>query len=146
MMKQRKPLTFAQWPSLVRLYTRRVNSGSVYMRRRWYQPAVGYRQYSGGGKAWRWSWRIPTRRGGPWVHWTVGTYRSPIIWKEHAVHGTEGWNDFRRHAWVAPSPTIRHSPILFKVYALDSLLDLPGGSKPGKAISSPLAFGDRWSV
>ena len=78
------------------------------------------------------------------------TYRSPsseracCSWNRR-LERFSGW-----HAWVA-LPTIRHSPILLLKYALDSLLDSPGGSKKTleKAIGKQpycSIWRDHWSV
>ena len=88
----------------------------------------------------------PDAPRGTWVHWTVWNIPVTHHLKEHAVHGTEGWNDFRRHAWGGPCPPSGTHRYFFKVYALDSLLDLPGGSKKEdleNAMSSHIvAFGE----
>lgn len=88
----------------------------------------------------------PDAPRGTWVHWTVWNIPVTHHLKENTVHGTEGWNDFRRHAWGGPCPPSGTHRYFFKVYALDSLLDLPGGSKKEdleKAMSGHiLAFGE----
>lgn len=88
----------------------------------------------------------PDAPRGTWVHWTVWNIPVTHHLKEDHVPGTEGWNDFRRHAWGGPCPPSGTHRYFFKLYALDTLLDLPGGSKKEeleKAMSGHiLAFGE----
>lgn len=67
----------------------------------------------------------PDAPNGTWVHWTVWNIPVTHHLKENAVHGIEGWNDFRRKAWGGPCPPSGTHRYFFKVYALDQPLDLP---------------------
>jgi Raf kinase inhibitor-like YbhB/YbcL family protein len=71
----------------------------------------------------------PDAPSGNWVHWLVWNIPVTHHIKENEVHGVLGLNDFKRNAYGGPCPpagtTHRY---FFKVYALDSLLDLAAGA------------------
>jgi Raf kinase inhibitor-like YbhB/YbcL family protein len=83
---------------------------------------------------------------GTWVHWI--TWNIPVTHhiKENEVHGTEGINDFQQYHYGGPCPPAGTHRYFFKVYALDSLLDLPPDTKKlqlEKAMSEHIiAFGE----
>jgi len=66
--------------------------------------------------------------------------------KENNVHGMEGLNDFGQHHYGGPCPPSGTHRYFFKVYALDSLLELPADTDKlqlEKAMSEHiLAFGE----
>ena len=66
----------------------------------------------------------PDAPGRTWVHWIV--WNIPIMHhiKENSVPGTEGINDFKRNEWGGPCPPSGTHRYYFKVYALDTLLNL----------------------
>ena len=64
---------------------------------------------------------------GTWVHWVV--YDIPIITEieENGIPGTQGMNDFGRNDYGGPCPPSGEHRYFFKVYALDSELNLEEG-------------------
>lgn len=71
----------------------------------------------------------PDAPSGNWVHWLVWNIPVTHHIKENEVHGVLGLNDFKHNAYGGPCPpagTTHH--YFFKVYALDSLLDLAAGA------------------
>ena len=60
-----------------------------------------------------------------WVHWIVWNIPVTHHIKENDVHGTEGINDGRQHKYIGPCPPSGTHRYFFKIYALNSLLDLP---------------------
>lgn len=70
----------------------------------------------------------PDAPNGTWVHWIVWNIPVTHHLKENEIHGTEGINDFQKHHYGGPCPPAGTHRYFFKVYALDDLLDLPGGS------------------
>lgn len=62
--------------------------------------------------------------GKTWVHWLVWNIPITHHIKENSVPGEQGWNDFRRIAWGGPCPPSGTHRYFFKVYALDTLLEL----------------------
>ncbi len=69
----------------------------------------------------------------------MGTYDHWIVWnispgeeiEENSVPGTEGLNDFDRHSYGGPCPPSGTHRYFFKVYALDSELDLDKNARKG---------------
>ena len=64
---------------------------------------------------------------GTWVHWVV--YDIPLISKieENSIPGTQGGNDFGRKNYGGPCPPSGTHRYFFKIYALDTRLNLPEG-------------------
>lgn len=62
-----------------------------------------------------------------WVHWVV--FNIPVMEKieENTVPGRQGRNDFGRNDYGGPCPPSGTHRYFFKIYALDTLLDLPEG-------------------
>lgn len=67
----------------------------------------------------------PDAPGGTWDHWIVWNIPPVDTIEEDSVPGTEGLNDFRRQAYGGPCPPSGTHRYFFKVYALDTTLDLP---------------------
>jgi Raf kinase inhibitor-like YbhB/YbcL family protein len=88
----------------------------------------------------------PDAPGSTWVHWVVWNIPVTHHIRENEIHGTEGINDFKKHHYGGPCPPSGTHRYFFKVYALDSLLDLPdsaGKQQLEKAMSgSIIAFGE----
>lgn len=88
----------------------------------------------------------PDAPGGTWVHWVVWNIPVTHHIRENEIYGTEGINDFKKHHYGGPCPPPGTHRYFFKVYALDSLLDLPknaGKQQLEKAMSgSIIAFGE----
>jgi len=66
----------------------------------------------------------PDAPGKTWVHWLVWNIPITHHIKENSLPGEQGWNDFNRIAWGGPCPPSGTHRYFFKVYALDSLLEL----------------------
>lgn len=83
---------------------------------------------------------------GVWVHWLVWNIPVTHHIKENQVHGKEGFNDFQQHHYSGPCPPSGTHRYFFKVYALNTLLDLPADTKKlalEKAMSEYIiAFGE----
>ncbi len=71
---------------------------------------------------------------GTWVHWVLWNI-SPDTGeiKENSVPAgaQQGFNDFRKHDYGGPCPPSGTHRYFFKLYALDSLLDLSSNAKKG---------------
>ncbi len=66
----------------------------------------------------------PDAPGKTWVHWVVWNIPITHHIKENSIPGEQGLNDFKRIAWGGPCPPSGTHRYFFKVYALDSLLEL----------------------
>jgi Raf kinase inhibitor-like YbhB/YbcL family protein len=68
---------------------------------------------------------------------TIGTFDHWVVWnipptnkiEENTVLGTEGVNDYRKHSYDGPCPPWGTHRYFFKVYALDTKLDLSPNSR-----------------
>jgi Raf kinase inhibitor-like YbhB/YbcL family protein len=61
-----------------------------------------------------------------WVVWNIPPTTQKI--EENTVPGTEGINTYRKHAYRGPCPPYGTHRYFFKVYALDTQLDLKTNS------------------
>ncbi len=61
---------------------------------------------------------------GTWDHWIVWNIPPAEKIEEDSVPGIEGLNDFRRNSYGGPCPPSGKHRYFFKVYALDTKLDL----------------------
>ncbi len=66
---------------------------------------------------------------GTWDHWVVWNIPPVKKIEENSVPGTEGINDFRKHSYGGPCPPSGTHRYFFKVYALDTKLDLSSNSR-----------------
>jgi len=66
---------------------------------------------------------------GTWDHWVVWNIPPVKKIEENSVPGTEGLNDFGRHSYGGPCPPSGTHRYFFKVYALDTKLDLDANSR-----------------
>ena len=65
-----------------------------------------------------------------WVHWIVWNIPPAKKIKENEILGDEGVNDFGNNNYGGPCPPSGTHNYIFKIYALDELLDLnPGATK-----------------
>ena len=74
----------------------------------------------------------PDASMGMWVHWVVWNIDpSTKEIAENAVPqgAVEGMNDFKKHAYGGPSPPSGTHRYFFKVYALDTMLDISPNSQ-----------------
>jgi len=67
----------------------------------------------------------PDAPNGVWVHWVVWNIPVTHQIRENEIHGLEGLNDFGRHHYGGPCPPSGTHRYFFKVYGLDTLLDIP---------------------
>ncbi|MBU0530195.1 MAG: YbhB/YbcL family Raf kinase inhibitor-like protein [Candidatus Aenigmatarchaeota archaeon] len=65
---------------------------------------------------------------GTWVHWVVWNMEPRNV-DENSVPGTEGMNDFGKHSYGGPAPPSGTHRYFFKVYALDTKLDIGPDSR-----------------
>jgi len=66
---------------------------------------------------------------GTWDHWIVWNILPTEKIEENSVPGTEGLNDSRRHSYAGPCPPSGTHRYFFKVYALDTNLNLHPNSR-----------------
>jgi len=66
---------------------------------------------------------------GTWDHWIVWNIPPTNKIEENSVPGTEGINDFRKHSYGGPCPPSGTHRYFFKIYALDTKLDLDPNSR-----------------
>jgi len=66
---------------------------------------------------------------GTWDHWIVWNIPPTNKIEENSVPGTEGLNDFRKHSYGGPCPPSGTHRYFFKIYALDTKLDLNPNSR-----------------
>jgi len=71
----------------------------------------------------------PDASKGTWDHWIVWNIPPTNKIQENSVPGTEGLNDFRKHSYGGPCPPSGTHRYFFKVYALDTKLDLDPNSR-----------------
>lgn len=68
----------------------------------------------------------PDAPGRAWVHWVVFNIAADVVEiDENSVPGKEGLNDFGRASYGGPCPPSGTHRYFFKLYALDTELDLP---------------------
>ncbi|MEM2897215.1 MAG: YbhB/YbcL family Raf kinase inhibitor-like protein, partial [Candidatus Bathyarchaeia archaeon] len=67
----------------------------------------------------------PTRTWNHWVVWNIPPIEEI---EENSVPGVEGMNDFKKHSYGGPCPPSGTHRYFFKVYALDTKLDLDPNS------------------
>jgi Raf kinase inhibitor-like YbhB/YbcL family protein len=64
-----------------------------------------------------------------WIHWIAWDIPVTHLIKENTQVGIEGMNDFQNCGYEGPCPFSGTHRYHFKVYALDTLLSLPYGSR-----------------
>jgi len=69
----------------------------------------------------------PDAPGGDWVHWVVFDMPPAPKIEENSVPGKQGVNDFGRIGYDGPCPPYGIHHYVFKIYALDTKLDLKEG-------------------
>jgi len=82
----------------------------------------------------------------PWVHWLAWNIPPAKHLKEGRPMETEGLNDMQKNEYCGPCPLSGTHCYFFKVYALDTLLNLPAATSKNqleKAISEHIiGFGE----
>jgi Raf kinase inhibitor-like YbhB/YbcL family protein len=68
----------------------------------------------------------PTGTFDHWIVWNIPPTTRKI--EENTVPGTEGMSSYRKHAYGGPCPPYGTHRYFFKVYALDTQLDLKSNS------------------
>lgn len=66
---------------------------------------------------------------GTWDHWIVWNIPSRNKIEENTIPGVEGMNDFRKHDYGGPCPPSGTHRYFFKIYALDTLLNISPNSR-----------------
>lgn len=67
---------------------------------------------------------------GTWVHWVVFNIQPAAAQiKENSIPGKQGYNNFGRNDYGGPCPPSGTHRYFFKLYALDTLLNLKEGIK-----------------
>ncbi len=69
----------------------------------------------------------PDAPGKTFVHWVLYDIPPTASIFENSHPGTQGMNDYRVNAYRGPCPPSGVHRYFFKIYALDTLLDLPEG-------------------
>ena len=69
--------------------------------------------------------------GKVWVHWLVWNMdpKTAEIAENSSAGGIEGETDFGEVGYGGPAPPDRRHTYIFKLYALDTVLDLKGGAR-----------------
>lgn len=90
-------------------------------------PALSIKDIPKGAKSLALVIDDPDAPMGTWVHWVV--YDIPIVTEieENSIPGKQGMNDFGRNDYGGPCPPSGEHRYFFKVYALDSELNLEEG-------------------
>jgi len=66
---------------------------------------------------------------GTWVHWVVWNLPPREKIEENMISENEGMNDFRRQRYGGPCPPHGTHRYFFKVYALDTVLEMSPDSR-----------------
>jgi Raf kinase inhibitor-like YbhB/YbcL family protein len=66
----------------------------------------------------------PDAPAGLWIHWVVWKIQPATMIEENIVPGTEGLNTNKKHSYHGPCPPSGTHRYFFKVYALDTKLNL----------------------
>jgi hypothetical protein len=64
-----------------------------------------------------------------WDHWVVWNILPTNKIEENSVPGVEGMNSFRKHSYGGPCPPSGTHRYFFKIYALDTKLNLDSNSR-----------------
>jgi Raf kinase inhibitor-like YbhB/YbcL family protein len=65
---------------------------------------------------------------GTWVHWVIWNIPVTGRIKENQAPGVQGINDFRKNNYGGPCPPNGTHRYFFKVFALDTVLELPANT------------------
>ncbi len=71
----------------------------------------------------------PDAPAGTWVHWVIWNIPPRELIEENSIPGTEGINSFKKNHYGGPCPPSGTHRYFFKVYALDTTLDLGSDAK-----------------
>jgi len=88
----------------------------------------------------------PDAPGGMFVHWVMWNIPITHQIEENTAPGVEGINDAKKNRYTGPCPPSGTHRYFFKVYALDTILDLPASTNKHELelamASHILAFGE----
>lgn len=65
---------------------------------------------------------------GTWDHWIMWNIKPTATIKENSTPGVQGQNSWSRQDYGGPCPPSGTHRYFFKLYAIDSTIDLPAGS------------------
>lgn len=107
-------------------------------------PPLEWRSVPAGAKSIAIICDDPDAPVGTWVHWVyydipIEPARMPenVAPKEHPVNGgIQGINDFRKIGYGGPCPPSGTHRYYFKLYALDTMLDLPPGATKAQLLKA----------
>ena len=71
----------------------------------------------------------PDAPAGIWIHWVVFNIHITDVIEEDEIPGIQGINDFRKLDYGGPCPPSGTHRYFFKLYALDTKLDLEEGCR-----------------
>ena len=71
----------------------------------------------------------PDAPAGIWIHWVVFNIHVTDVIEEDEIPGIQGINDFRKLEYGGPCPSSGTHRYFFKLYALDTKLDLEEGCR-----------------
>ncbi len=74
----------------------------------------------------------PARTWDHWIVFNIPVSGSTLAVKEDSVPGVQGWNSFGRVGYGGPCPPSGEHRYFFKWYALDIMLPLAEGARPGE--------------
>ena len=81
-----------------------------------------------------------------WIHWLIWNVPVTHHISENLKKGNCGMNDFSKNTYCGPCPMTGKHQYVFKVYALDTLIDLPPSSRKPELIKKMaghiLAYGE----
>ncbi|WP_135612793.1 YbhB/YbcL family Raf kinase inhibitor-like protein [Methanococcoides sp. AM1] len=66
--------------------------------------------------------------GGMFTHWIVWNIEPGSMIRENTIPGVQGLNDFKTTDYAGPCPPSGTHRYFFRIYALDTMLDLVSGS------------------
>lgn len=66
---------------------------------------------------------------GEFTHWLVWNIQPNQVLREDHIPGVEGVNDFRQHHYRGPCPPSGTHKYVFRVFALDTWLDIPSNAE-----------------
>jgi len=70
----------------------------------------------------------PDAPGGSWLHWLLWNIPPVTLIREDSIPGVQGVDDFGVNLYGGPCPPTGTHRYHFKIYVLDTLLNLPEGS------------------
>jgi Raf kinase inhibitor-like YbhB/YbcL family protein len=81
----------------------------------------------------------PDAPSGDWVHWVLWNIppeTTEIAEGTAPANAVQGQTDFRQNKWGGPCPPSGTHRYLFKLYALDTTLNMPGSAKKAELVEA----------